>query len=301
MGGQPDLFEFSVNLLAHNSRADLQRCLESIARWRGERSVEVVIVDNGSTDDTVAYLQHVARAGLLDERERKLPLRVLFADHDMGFAAGRNATMRVSRGRFVVLLDTSIELNGDIWTLLRSALEEQQVGLAGPYGLVTDDLNEFRESDGPDVDAIEGYLMALGRELLPEIGLFEQKFRFYRLLDIYQSFMVKTAGYRVVALPNLAALLVKHPHREWYSLSEAERAEKSKKNFDIWKRRWHHGQSLMVTNYVPADRWFGHDHPNHRGPGHTHSPEDLPPPGVAHSHRHQHWPDHDHEHPHVHH
>ena len=44
------------------------------------------------------------------------------------------------------------------------ALENQQVGLAGPYGLVTDDLKEFRESDGPDVDAIEGLSPAIAIE-----------------------------------------------------------------------------------------------------------------------------------------
>jgi cysteinyl-tRNA synthetase len=299
--GAPDLYEFSVNLLAHDSRADLQRCVESIARWRGDHNVEIVIVDSGSADDTVAYLQHLARAGLRDERGRLVPLRVLFADHDMGFAAGRNATLRASRGRYIVLLDTSIELAGDIWAPLRAALEDEQVGVAGPYGLVTDDLKVFRESDGPDVDAVEGYLMAFRRALLPEVGPFEEKFRFYRLLDVYESFMFKTSGYRVVALPALAELLVKHPHREWFSLTEEERASKSKKNFDIWKRRWHHGQSLMVANYVPADRWFGHDHANHRGAAHTHAPDELPPPGVPHTHKHQHWPDHDHEHPHVHH
>jgi cysteinyl-tRNA synthetase len=296
----PDRYEFSVNLLAHNSRADLQRCVESIARWRGDRSVEIVIVDNGSTDDTIAYLQSLARDGLRDQDGRKVPLQVLFADHDMGFAAGRNATMRASRGRFVMLLDTSIELAGDIWAPLRRALSDEHIGLAGPYGLVTDDLKEFRESDGPDVDAVEGYLMSFRRTLLPEIGPFEEKFRFYRLLDIYESFMVKTSGYRVVALPEVASLIVKHPHLEWFSLSEEERATKSKKNFDIWKRRWHHGQSLMAANAVAGDRWHGHDHQNHLGAGHTHAPTDLPPPGVAHTHRHQHWADHDHEHPHEH-
>ena len=296
----PDVCEFSVNLLAHNSRADLRRCVESIARNRYGRDLEIVIVDNGSTDDTLAELQTLARDGLCDPSGAPIPLRVLFADHDLGFAAGRNATMRASRGRYIVLLDTSIELCDDIWTPLARALDDQQVGMVGPYGLVTDDLKEFRENDGPEVDAIEGYLMAFRRALLPEIGWFEEKFRFYRLLDIYESMMVKTAGYRVLALPELAALLEKHPHLEWYSLTEEERATKSKRNFDIYKRRWHHGQSLLVANVVPEDRWFGHDHARHLGGRHAHPPEQLPPPGTPHSHKHQHWPDHDHEHPHYH-
>jgi cysteinyl-tRNA synthetase len=300
MVARPDLYEFSINLLARNSRADLRRCVESIARNRYGRDLEIVIVDNGSIDDTLAELQTLARDGLRDPLGAPIAIRVLFADHDMGFAAGRNATMRASRGRYIVLLDTSIELCDDIWTPLARALADDQVGLVGPYGLVTDDLKEFRESDGPEVDAIEGYLMAFRRALLPEIGWFEEKFRFYRLLDIYESMMVKTAGYRVRALLELAARLEKHPHLEWYSLTEEERATKSKRNFDIYKRRWHHGQSLLVANFVPEDRWFGHDHPHHLGGRHAHPPEQLPPPGTPHSHKHQHWPDHDHEHQHYH-
>jgi cysteinyl-tRNA synthetase len=300
MAGTPDLHEFSINLLAHNSWADLRRCVESIARNRYGRNLEIVIVDNGSTDETLAELQALARRGLRDPSGAPIALRVLFADHDMGFAAGRNATMRASRGRYVVLLDTSIELCDDIWTPLARALADEQVGLVGPYGLVTDDLKEFREDAGPDVDAIEGYMMAFRRALLPEIGRFEEKFRFYRLLDIYESLMFKTSGYRVIALPELAELVEKHPHLEWYSLTEEERATKSKKNFDIYKRRWHHGQSLLVANIAPEARWFGHDHARHVGGQHSHPPDQLPPPGTPHSHKHQHWADHDHDHSHYH-
>jgi cysteinyl-tRNA synthetase len=259
-----------------------------------------VIVDNGSTDDTVPYLQELARAGLRDQAGEPIALRVLFADHNLGFAAGRNATLRASRGRYVMLLDTSIELRGDIWAPLAQALADETIGVAGPYGLVTDDLQEFYESAGPDVDAVEGYLMAFRRALLNEVGPFEEKFRFYRLLDVYESFMFKASGYRVVAMPELAALLQQHPHREWHSLTEEERATKSKKNYDIFRRRWHHGQSLLTANFAPGSRWIGHDHARHVGGTHTHPPEELPPPGQPHSHRHQHWPDHDHEHPHYH-
>src|SRR5262249_44937748 len=158
-----------------------------------------------------------------------------------------------------------IELDGDIWTRLAHALAEEDTGLVGPYGLVTDDLQEFYESAGPRVDAIEGYLMAFRRTLLTEIGWVEGKFPFYRLLEIYMSFLFKVAGSRVVALPARAELLEKPPHHEWYSLTEEERATKSKKNYDIFKRRWHHGQSLLAANFVPEQRWFGHDHARHVG------------------------------------
>ena len=297
----PDRYDFSVNLLAHNSRDDLERCIQSVRRHSAGCRIELVIIDNGSTDETLPYLQQLARQQhLAGENGETVALQVIFADHNIGFAAGRNATMRASRGRYVMLMDTSIEVMGNIWGPLEAALSDPQVGVVGPYGLVTTDLREFYEAGGPEVDAIEGYLMAFRRALLPEIGWIDEKFRFYRLMDIHLSFFFKTSGYRALALPQVAALLQKHPHREWYSLSEEEQTTKSKKNYDIFRARWHHGQSLLVANYRPADHWHGHDHPRHLEGTHTHTPRELPPPGVMHTHNHQHWPDHSHEHPHYH-
>src|SRR5262249_46649834 len=53
MRGAADLYEFSVNLLARDSRDYLERCVRSIAHHCAGHSLEVVIVDNGSTDDTL--------------------------------------------------------------------------------------------------------------------------------------------------------------------------------------------------------------------------------------------------------
>ena len=294
-------FDFSVNLLAHNSKDDLERCILSVCRHSNHRTIELVIIDNGSTDETLAYLQQLARRGeLVGDAGQQIGLQVLFADHNMGFAAGRNATMRASQGKYIVLMDTSIEVKGDIWELLAQTLTDAAVGVVGPYGLVTEDLRDFQESSGPDVDAIEGYLMAFRRELLPEVGAIDEKFRFYRLMDIYFSFFFKTAGYRALALPTLAERLEKHPHKEWYSLSEDEQATKSKKNYDIFRDRWHHGESLLVKNYDPEYLWRGHDHPQHVEGTHTHTAQELPPAGTPHVHMHHHWRDHSHEHPHYH-
>src|SRR6266567_2434998 len=259
-----DLFEFSVNLLAHNSREDLERCIQSICRHSASHHIELVIIDNGSTDDTLAYLQQLARRGdLKGDDGQRTGLQVIFADHNLGFAAGRNATMRASKGHYIILMDTSIEVKDNIWEPLAQTLADSNIGVVGPYGLVTDDLRDFREAAGPDVDAIEGYLMAFRRELLPEVGWIDEKFRFYRLMDIYYSFFFKTSGYRVVITPDVGELIEKHPHREWYSLSEDEQATRSKKNYDIFRDRWHHGESLLVTNYNEQHLWCGHDHAQH--------------------------------------
>src|SRR3989440_10862295 len=276
----PDLYEFSVNLLSHNSRDDLDRCIRSICRHANGRAIELVIVDNGSTDETLAYLQQLARNGDLQaDNGERIGLQVLFADHNMGFAAGRNATMRASRGRYIMLMDTSIEVNGLIWEPLAQTLADRNMGVVGPYGLVTDDLREFRESAGPEVDAIEGYLMAFRRALLPEVGWIDERFRFYRLMDIHYSFFFKTSGYRILTTPQVGERIIKHPHREWFSLSEDEQATKSKKNYDIFRDRWHHGESLLVANYRPENLWRRHAPPHPLARSHSHPPAKVPPVG----------------------
>src|SRR5260221_256055 len=255
--------------------------------------------------DSRTYLASVPAeiAVLVQERER-LRERGEYARADeirsKLEAAGRNATMRASRGRYIVLMDTSIEVKGDIWEPLAMTLADRNMGVVGPYGLVTEDLREFYESAGPDVDAIEGYLMAFRRELLSEVGWIDERFRFYRLMDIHYSFFFKTSGYRVLTTPRVVELVERHPHREWFSLSEDEQATRSKKNYDLFRERWHHGQSLLVANYRPSDLWRGHDHPHHVEGVRPHTADELPPVGAMHSHMHQHWPDHSHAHAHYH-
>ncbi len=296
---EPDRYRYSVNLLTYNSRADAQRCLESVARnakYADGRpiSLEFVILDNGSTDDTLDYLRSLEKAGAI----YGFPVTVLFADHNMGFAAGRNATFKQSRGAYIVMLDTSMEVNGDIWSIIDAQTQSVRVGLIGPYGLVTTDLKEFQESSGPDVDAVEGYCMVFPKSVLAETGMLDEKFRFYRLMDIDYSFEVKKAGYRVVASSAMADRMVKHEHREWYQLNDEERAAKSKKNFDIFRRKRHHCQSLLVMNFhdgQPAP--WGHDHIlEDADPRFEHGPT----ADIKHTHEHKHWPDHSHTHPHTH-
>jgi cysteinyl-tRNA synthetase len=302
--GEPDRYDFSICLIAHNNHDDLRRCIASLARHAGACTIELVIVENGSTDETLACVHGLRRAG----EAEGLPVRVLLADHDMGHAAARNLACRASRGRTVVWLDTSIEVTGDVWTPIEQALADPTIGIVGPYGLVTDDLKEFRESAGPDVadvDAVEGYLMALRRARLVEIGPAHERYRFYRLMDLDYSLECKKAGYRVVASAAIAACVTRHLHREWASLTPEEQATKSKKNFDIFYQRHHHSQSLLVRNYHDgqAAPW-GHTHevsgdaaPDPLEARYTHPPL---PSGVEHTHEHKHWLDHAHSHPHTH-
>jgi cysteinyl-tRNA synthetase len=190
-------------------------------------------------------------------------VEVVWLEAATGWATARNAGLRRSLAPIVVALDGSVEPAGDVLTPLIEALADPAVGVCGPFGLVTDDLREFHEAAGAGAcDAIEGYLMAFRRELLTEVGGFDEKFKWYRTADIEWSFRVKDAGYRCAVVPVPVA---KHEHRAWAAATDEERASRSKRNFyrflDRYRDRW----DLVLAGEPEQHDHDGHDHRHEHG------------------------------------
>jgi len=224
--------------LARQGCAELERCLASVRGWLGSTRAEIIVVDNGFEDECGRQLETVAGA---DAR-----VRVFHADHFLGSAAGRNVSLRQARGRHVLFIDTSVEVNGDVFTPVQSLLDDETVGVAGRWGVVTDDLRSFAESPSSgDVHAVEGYLMAFRREVLQEVGFLDEKFRFYRHLDLDFSFAVRSLGYRATIDTSLP--VVRHEHVEWSSTPQQERDRLSKRNFYRFLQKWGERTDLIAS------------------------------------------------------
>jgi cysteinyl-tRNA synthetase len=234
----PDEVEFTIGVEAHRGLAELRRCIEAVQEWAGGRSVEILVLDNGFDASESQQLDEVA-AG--DGR-----LRVFHADHFLGTAAGRNVLLKQARGRFVVLLDTSVELRGDTFTPLGALLEDTRTGVAGRWGATTMDLRDFEEAKSSgEVDAVEGYLMAFRRETVRETGLLDEKYRFYRHLDLDFSLCVRSLGYRAVIDIDLP--VAKDAHVEWSQTAPEDRERLSKRNFYRFLRKWGQRNDLLVA------------------------------------------------------
>jgi GT2 family glycosyltransferase len=225
---QPPSCDVSVHWIVEGWPEDVVRGIEGFARHAGGASIHHVVVD------------------LTDAPPDTWPpdVDVVAVPVDAGWAGGRNAGLRRAAGRIVLLADGCVEPTGDVLTPLVDALGDPSVGVAGPFGIVTDDLREFRDSPGPDVDAIEGYLMALRRELFVRGLRFDPKFRFYRTADVELSFQVKALGLRAVVTPVPVA---RHDHRMWANTAPDRRTALSKRNFYRFLDRWRGRFDLTVA------------------------------------------------------
>ena len=243
-------YAFTFVLNAYNYADDVARCVNSMLAFSEGRNAEIVVVDNGSTDGTAEWLEECQR-----EHDN---VRVVHCDHVIGDAAGKNIGLKQSRGRHIIIVDASTEIVGDLLSAVEERLSDETVGIFGPYGLSTNDMQHFHEEvEQGDADAMQAYCMAFRRDSVQQVGLMHEGFRFYRNLDIDYSFQFKEKGYRVVADNTLP--LVRHEHRQWEELDDNQRDELSRKNFGRFLRRWGHRPDLLVTSAGKAfDTGFHH-------------------------------------------
>jgi hypothetical protein len=168
-----------------------------------------------------------------------------------GWGSALDSGLRRATGENVFILDGSIEATGPVIQVLAEALSDPTIGVCGPYGIVTHDLQQFDEAPvGTDVDAIEGYLMATRRETLKSVGLFDEKFKWYRTADIEWSFRVKDHGLRAVSRE---APVIKHEHRMWFETAPDVRAKWSKRNYYRFLEKFRDRFDLCVDPHPRKD------------------------------------------------
>jgi GT2 family glycosyltransferase len=209
----------SILIVNFNTRNWLRDCVASLFETLPGRSFEVLVLDNASSDDSVAKA-----------RELNLPVRWTLLDKNVGFAAGNNQLAAQARGEFICLLNPDTTLSADCLTPLVEYLKDYaDVGIVGPHHLGADGRwqltfgapvtlrSEFLFALNPrafwaryprdspseplDVPWLAGSCLVFRASLMREIGgLFDPRF-FLNDEDVDFCRRTREHGLRVVYLP----------------------------------------------------------------------------------------------------
>lgn len=114
--------ELSIVIVSYNARANLERCLRSLASQPPAATHEVIVVDHASPD------------GSAEAVRREFPsVRLLASESNPGFAAGCNTGLRAATGEFALLLNSdTIVSAGALDRLIERVRREPAVAVAGP-------------------------------------------------------------------------------------------------------------------------------------------------------------------------
>jgi GT2 family glycosyltransferase len=202
----------SVVLACFNGVDITRRCLDRVYR-QDYRPYEVIVVDNGSTEDI---------SGMVS---REFPdAHLLRSETNLGFAAGYNKGMRAAKGKYVAIVNNDVmvepqwlqalvtvgesdERVGAIASVVLDAYEPSRVDSCG-LGIALDGMSRQarRGQLVPRLDHPEAVLLPSGsacafrREALDLAGLFDEDFFFY-CEDTDLGLRLRWAGYTAVVAP----------------------------------------------------------------------------------------------------
>ena len=106
--GKPQITIIVVNF---NGGEDILACLNSIFHGKSEAEFEVLVVDNGSTDNSLVQI-----------RAQFSSVKLLELGENRGFAAACNEGMKAAQGRAILLLNPDTEVREDAIAKMHSAL-----------------------------------------------------------------------------------------------------------------------------------------------------------------------------------
>jgi GT2 family glycosyltransferase len=129
----------SVIVLAWNGLQYLPACLDALVA-QGYADFEVIVVDNGSTDDSADFVA-----------EHYPQVRLIRNERNLGFAAGNNVGLRAATGDVLVLLNQDTVVQPGWLAALVSAFEDSTVGVAGC---------KILDLDGETIQHAGGYLLS---------------------------------------------------------------------------------------------------------------------------------------------
>lgn len=194
---------FSIVIPTYNRRPILEKCLQALEgqTLAPEHAYEVVVVDDGSTDGTVEWLQ---------QSDAFPHVRLLEQAHQ-GPAAARNLGVIQAQGDTIVFIDSDLVVTPTFLQAHQEALiqAEQRLGHQRlfTYGRVINTCNFDNPTAEPYklTDFSAAYFatgnVAIARTWLEQAGLFDTRFQLYGWEDLELGVRLKQLGLELVKAP----------------------------------------------------------------------------------------------------
>jgi len=197
----------SVIIPTYNRLPILQKCLLAMEnqRWSSTSPIEgyeIVVVDDGSTDGTLAWL---AATG-----DRLAHVRTIEQNH-RGPAAARNLGLTHAQGDTVVFIDSDLVVLDDFLDChaqtLTDAIQRSGTDACFTYGRVVNTCNFEQPTTEPFkiTDLSRAFFatgnVAIAKHWLDRAGAFDERFTLYGWEDLELGVRLKHLGVRLVPCP----------------------------------------------------------------------------------------------------
>jgi GT2 family glycosyltransferase len=120
----PDL---SIIILTWNTAAITRKCVDTIKKYLKGISFQIIVADNGSTDNTATLLDKITGVTYFN------------TGGNLGFARGNNAALKYAKGKYLLFLNSDMEIiDSSIANMLEFFRKNKNIGAIGPTFLSSD-------------------------------------------------------------------------------------------------------------------------------------------------------------------
>lgn len=197
---------FSIVIPTYNRQPILAKCLQALETQKLTSDFvsgyEVIVVDDGSTDATLAWL---------DQEKAQLPhVKVFIQDHQ-GPAVARNLGVSKAQGDMIIFIDSDLVVTEDFIESHAQTITKAQVKLNSDrlftYGRVvnTDNFENPTSEPYKITDFSAAYFatgnVAIARKWLEQAGLFDPSFQLYGWEDLELGVRLKKLGLKLIKCP----------------------------------------------------------------------------------------------------
>lgn len=274
------LTDLSIIIVNYNVKLFLEQCLCSVEKAISSIRSEIIVIDNNSSDNSIEYLTP------------KYP-SVTFIENkeNAGFAKGCNQGLAIAKGKYILFLNPDTIVAEDCFTKCISFFEDHPD--AGALGIKMIDgsgqflreskrsfpspstslyklfglanlfptsktfskyhLGNLSENENNEVDVLAGAFMMIRKEVLDQVGSFDEIFFMYGE-DIDLSYRIQKAGYKNFYFAESSIIHFKGESTKKGSMNNVRMFYKA---MSIFVRKHYGGSKAGVFNFlIHMAIWF---------------------------------------------
>lgn len=239
----------SIIVLTYNNLDLTKACLHSIEKHSHYSNIELILVDNASTDGTPEFLISYA--------EGKEHVVLCLNDSNLGFSAGNNVGLKAATGDYIIILNNDTYVTeGWIHGLVRGLRRHSSLGLVGPVtnnigneakininysdmeqmAIAAREYTRTHTGEVYPVRAAAFFCVMFSRQVYEKVGPMEEKFGVGFFEDDDYCNRVREAGYEVAVIEDV--FVHHHLSASFNKLKAEKKQELFERNKEIYEDKW---------------------------------------------------------------
>ena len=206
-----------IIIVTYNAVRKLKNCIKYIRFHTQNVPYRLIIVDNNSTDGTSKFIKTI------DDNSK-----IIHNETNLGFSGAANIALKSTSGNFIALVDDDTQVTKDWLKKMHKQIEESpDIALVGckivsPKNLIVSaeidvstnqclnigygEIDKGQKDYIKDVEAINGACWLMRKNIVKQIGLFDEQFYPCQFEDVDYCLRARQEGFRIIYFGKVGVL-----------------------------------------------------------------------------------------------